>query len=87
MDMEVIEVFENTGDLCIVLKRVGSTVLILRLNNHYAYVVPMVYVKGSSDWQQGRYFTDIEPALEYFKEEVGKEGGHNRSKSRKARGA
>jgi hypothetical protein len=61
-----------SGELCIVLKRVGTTALILRTAHTLApYVVPAEHVKGASVWWQGRYFEDIDNALAYFNKEVG----------------
>lgn len=67
-----------SGELCIVLKRVGTTALILRTAHTLApylapYVVPVEHVKGASMWWQGRYFEDIDNALACFNKEVGDE--------------
>lgn len=65
------EKFYNNGELCIVLKRVGTTALILRTAHTLApYVVPVEHVKGASVWWQGRYFEDIDNALAYFNKEA-----------------
>lgn len=62
-----------SGELCIVLKRVGTTALILRTAHTLApYVVPVEHVKGASVWWQGRYFEDIGNALAYFNRNVSK---------------
>jgi len=70
-----VEKFFNAGSgLCFVLKRVGTTALILRTDcTCEPYVVPMEHVRGSSDWWQGRYFNDLDRALEYFEKEVSKQ--------------
>jgi hypothetical protein len=66
-----VEKFNNNGELCIVLKRHGTKALILRTDSTGApYVVPVEHVKGASSWWHGRYFTDLDEALEFYNKEV-----------------
>lgn len=66
--------YSQSGELCIVLKRHGTTALILQTAHTLApYVVPVEHVKGASVWWQGRYFEDIDNALACFNKEVGDE--------------
>lgn len=69
VEVTVERFYSQSGELCIVLKRVGTTALILRTAHTLApYVVPVEHVKGASVWWQGRYFEDIDNALAYFNE-------------------
>lgn len=63
--------YSQSGELCIVLKRHGTTALILRTAHTLApYVVPLEHVKGASDWWQGRYFANLDDALARFNKEA-----------------
>lgn len=65
------EKFYNNGELCIVLKRVGTKAIILWADNTCTpYVVPLEHVKGASDWWQGRYFANLDDALARFNKEA-----------------
>lgn len=69
-----LETFENAGDTCIVLARKGLTALIVRPHNPCSpFVVPLQHNPGTSDWWQGRYFAEFEPAMNFYMEATGEE--------------
>lgn len=69
-----LETFYNAGDTCIVLARKGDTSLIVRPSNPCTpFVVPLQHLPGATDWWQGHYFAELEPAFNYYLEAAGEE--------------
>ena len=60
------------GDMeCVVLMRSGTVSLIAILNNaHTPFVVPLAHVQGSGEWWQGHHYSNLEDAINKFKEKT-----------------
>lgn len=69
--LEGMEIFYNAGEICIVLERKGDTALIVRPANRCTpYVVPLQHKPGASDWWQGKYFSNLAAAWDYYQGSV-----------------